>query len=88
MVGVNDNAGVSDEEIIADLFRLARTGRFSLAEPLLREAERMHPAEPPIRILSCLKQLGLILWENDHGGYATEYKLNRRPAESSLSARA
>lgn len=79
----NDSSpSVSDDEIVADLFRLARTGRFRRAEPLLREAESMYPAEPQERIKSCLIRLGEILWDTDHGGYATEYKMQRRTKTS------
>lgn len=76
---------VSDEEIVADLFRLARTERFKHAAPLLREAESMYPHEPQERIRSCLLRLGEILWDTDHGDYATEYKRHRRHQKSSLS---
>lgn len=77
---------VSDDEIVADLFRLARTERFKQAAPLLKEAESMYPYEPQERIRSCLRRLGEILWDTDHGGYATDYKLRRRHQRSSLSA--
>jgi hypothetical protein len=75
---------VSDEEIVADLFRLARTERFKKVAPLLKEAEAMYPSEPPERIKACLKLLGGMLWDTDHGGYATEYKQHRRPKGSGL----
>lgn len=70
---------VSDDEIIADLFRLARTGRFRKVAPLLEEAKSMYPAEPMERITACVKRLGEILWDTDHGGYAAEYKRHRHP---------
>lgn len=69
---------ISDDEIVADLFRLARTGQFSKIAPLLKEAESMYPTEPQERIKACLKCLGEILWDTDHGGYATGYRLHRR----------
>jgi len=65
----------SDEEIVADLFRLARTGRFKRVAPLLREAESMYPAEPADRIEHCLRRLGQIFWETDYQGFATDYRL-------------
>ncbi|MEW5511766.1 hypothetical protein ABGT16_04030 [Pseudomonas asiatica] len=37
---------ISDGEIVADLFRLARTGQYSKVAPLLKEAESMYPKEP------------------------------------------
>ena len=70
---------ISDDEIVADLFRLARTDRFRTVAPLLQEAEAMYPSESPERIRACMKQLGNTLWDTDHGGYATEYKRHRRP---------
>lgn len=53
---------VSDEEIVADLFRLARTGRFKKVAPLLREAESMYLTEPSERIKTCMKRLGYRPW--------------------------
>ncbi|WP_121498287.1 hypothetical protein [Pseudomonas aeruginosa] len=79
---------VSDDEIVADLFRLARSGRFRKAEPLMREAERMYPAEPVERIKACMKRLAEILWDNDHGGYASEYKRQRSTKRGSQLATA
>lgn len=79
---------ISDDEIVADLFRLARTGRYLKVEPLLEEAKRMYPAEPAERIKACLKRLAGILWDNDHGGYATEYKRQRTTKRGSHLATA
>lgn len=79
---------VSDDEIIADLFRLARTGRYHSAEPLLDEAGRMYPAEPVGRIKACLKRLAEILWDTDHGGCASEYKRQRTTKRGSQLATA
>lgn len=78
----------SDEEIVADLFRLARTERFTKLAPLLKEAEAMYPSEPPERIRTCLTRLGEILWKTDHGCYATEYKHHRRPKGTGLLTQA
>jgi hypothetical protein len=79
---------VSDEEIVADLFRLARSGRFVEAKPLLAAGALMYPNEPKERVRECMRQLSKILWDADHGGYATEYKRQRRHPRSSLSASA
>ncbi|ELQ8317726.1 hypothetical protein B382_19175 [Stutzerimonas stutzeri B1SMN1] len=79
---------VSDDEIVADLFRLARTGRYHTAEPLMEEAGRMYPSEPSERIKACLKRLAGILWDNDHGGCATEYKRQRTTKRGSQLATA
>lgn len=69
-----------DEEIVADLFRLARSGRFRRVGPLLLEAQSMYPAEPAERIRDCLRQLGRKLYETDYQGYASDsrYKLKVR----------
>lgn len=77
---------VSDEEIIADLFRLARSGRFLEAKPLLAAGEQMYPNEPKERVRDCLRRLSINLWDTDHGGYATEYKHQHRNPRSRLSA--
>ncbi len=68
---------VSDDEIVADLFRLARTEQFRRASDLLAAGQSMHPKESEDRIKSCMQRLGDILWDTDHGDYATEYKLDR-----------
>jgi hypothetical protein len=52
---------ISDDMIVADLFRLARSGRFRKAAPLARAANAMYPTETPARIKSCLFRLGEIL---------------------------
>ncbi|WP_213664149.1 hypothetical protein [Stutzerimonas stutzeri] len=82
----NSSLPVSDEEIVADLFRLARSGRFREAKALLAAGEQMYPNEPKERLRDCLRRLSKILWDADHGGYATEYKRQRRHPRSSLAA--
>lgn len=49
---------ISDIEIMAGLFRLARRGRFVSLEMLLRAGEECYPEESPERIRACPKQLG------------------------------
>lgn len=70
---------VSDDEIVADLFRLAKSGRFKRLVPLLKEAEEQYPAETPGRIKACMRRLGEALWAADYQGYRSEYHLHRRP---------
>lgn len=82
------NSSVSDEEIVAGLFSLARSGRFVEARSLLEAGELMYPNEPKERVRECLRRLSKILWDADHGGYATEYMRQRRHPRSSLSASA
>lgn len=84
---IHSDAQISDDEIVADLFRLARSERFKQVGPLLKAAEAMYPAEPPLRIKSCLKTLAGLLWDTDHGGYAAEYKRHRRTSGSSRRAK-
>lgn len=79
MTRIDKPVEFTDEEIVADLFRLARSGRFRKVEPLQQEAEALYPLESPARIKTCMKRLAEILWESDHGGYATEYMNQRRP---------
>lgn len=74
---------VSDEEIVADLFRLARSGRFLRAAPLLAAGEQLYPTEPKERLRECLCRLGHMLLDADCGGYVAEYKgQGRRHAQS------
>ena len=78
------NPHISDEEITADLFRLARSGRFKRLAPLLKEAEELYPNEPSVRIKECMKRLGEILWEADYQGCRREFHLHRRPKAQGL----
>jgi len=75
---------ISDDEIVAGIFRLAKSGRFHHVEPLLQEAESMYPSEPGERIKACLKRLGEILWDADYQGFATEFRHQRRPKPKGL----
>lgn len=75
---------LSDDEITADLFRLARSGRFKHLAPLLEKAEKLYPEESRERIKACMKRLGEILWEADYQGYRSEYHLHRRPKAQGL----
>jgi hypothetical protein len=77
---------ISDDEIVADLFRLARSGRYLKAEPLLAAGASLYPNEPQERIKKCLRLLAERLWDTDHGGYATDYRLQRRHPHSSRAA--
>lgn len=77
---------LSDDEIVANLFRLARTGCYLKVEPLMEEAQQMYPTEPVERIKACMKRLAEILWDNDHGGYASEYKRQRTTKRGSQFA--
>lgn len=69
---------VEDIEIVADLFRLARSGKFTRLEPLLEEAQGLYPAEPAERIRACARQLGEILWDADYQGDRAEFMRRRR----------
>lgn len=75
-----DTPGVSDLEIVADLFRLARSGRFRRVNPLLKEAQAMYPQEPAERISKCLGQLADTFRATDYGGYNTLKKPRARSA--------
>lgn len=64
---------MTDDEIIAGLFRLARSGRFLRAAPLLAAGEQLYPAEPKERLRECLCRLGHMLWDAGCGGYVAEH---------------
>lgn len=66
---IPQTSDVSDLEIVADLFRLARSGRFRKVEPLMQEALAMHPLESLERIKKCLGQLAYTFRATDYGGY-------------------
>lgn len=67
-----------DDEIVAELFQLARTGRFLCAAELLEEAARRHPRVPRERLDQGLRDLGQRLWACDYQGWRTEYLRQRR----------
>jgi len=86
-LGITTVSQISDDEMVADLFRLARTGKFKHLEPLAKEAESLFPTEPAERINACLRRLGEILWEADYQGYRTEYLQHRRPKAKGILRR-
>lgn len=60
------------DAIVADLFRLARTGRYLAVDTLLDAAEDLHP-----NVLRCELELGCrmlrrVLWDNDYYGFRSE----------------
>lgn len=69
-----ENPTRTDDEIVAELLQLARSGRFRRLRPLLEEVKRAHPQEPAERIDACAQKLGELLWERDYMGFATEYR--------------
>lgn len=69
---------LSDDEIVADMFRLARTGEHYRIESLLAAAQALYPDEPAERIRSCAKQLAKILWNADYQGMCAEYSRHKR----------
>lgn len=77
-------SAVSDDEIVAAIFRLAKSGRFTRVGPLLQEALEIYPSEPVERIKKCINRLGEILWDADYQGFATEFRLHRRPKPQGL----
>lgn len=68
-----ENPTRTDDEIVAELFQLARSGRYCRLRPLLEEVKRAHPQEPAERIDACAQKLGELLYERDYMGFATEY---------------
>tara|TARA_R110002124_G_scaffold128157_9_gene288599 strand:+ start:8525 stop:8761 length:237 start_codon:yes stop_codon:yes gene_type:complete len=69
---VMNHPEVSDSEIVADLFRLARSGQIHAVPELIEAAKQYLPCETEERIKSCIKQLANILWDCDYQGYQSE----------------
>lgn len=64
-----DTLGVSDLEIVADLFRLGLSGRYRKVSTLLKEAQALYPQEPAERINKCLGQLADTFRATDYAGF-------------------
>ncbi len=83
-----ENPALTDDEIVAELLQLARSGRYLRLRPLLEEVKRAHPQEPAERIDACARKLAELLWERDYMGFATEYRARGLNKLSSTAARA
>lgn len=84
---MNLYADVPDEDItiVAELFQLARSGRFRNVEDLVSAASEGNPDVSEEQLKRCCKHLANILFKSDHGGYGDEYvrtKRSKRPAAS------
>ncbi len=60
---MQQHAEVADDIIIAELFRLARSGRHMRVATLRTEAAALFPEVPDERIQDCLKRLARMLAE-------------------------
>lgn len=69
---------LSDDQIIMELFRMARSGRFRQVAPLKEAALEMLKPISAQRIDICLAKLADILYENDYQGYASDYRYSMR----------
>lgn len=69
---------LSDDQIIMELFRMARSGRFRQVAPLKEAALEMLKPISAQRIDICLANLADILYENDYQGYASDYRYSIR----------
>lgn len=84
---MNLYADVPDEDItiVADLFQLARSGRFRSAKDLMAAASEGNPTLAEEQLKRCCGHLANILFKADHGGYGTEYQRTKRPKRSAAA---
>lgn len=77
------NEPLTDIEIVAELFQIARTGLFHTKEALMEQAALQFPDESPERLKDCSRQLGERLKESNYNEHADEYFKpgRRRPAK-------
>lgn len=75
-----------DEEIVAELFQIARTGQFVTKEALLEQASLQFPGESRARLESCSRKLGQILMNANYNNYADEWNKPGRHRTSRKSA--
>lgn len=69
---------LSDDQIIVELFRMARSGRFKRVAALKEAALEMLEPVTAERIDTCMVKLANILYENDYQGYASDYRYSTR----------
>lgn len=72
-----DKTEVADMEVVGHLFRLARTEKYRDVKSLREAARRDMPEVSEQLLTDSFAALAEILWQSDHGGYATEYKTTK-----------
>lgn len=71
---VGSSNEVSDDEVVADLLQLARSGQIHTVSELLSAAKANLPGETEERIKRCVKKLATILWDCDYQGHQSEFR--------------
>lgn len=71
---------IPDEDItiVAELFRMARSGRYRKLNVMLADAPNFIPDTSAEQIKRCAKHLGNILFDSNHGGYGDEILRSNR----------
>ncbi|WP_122530851.1 hypothetical protein [Pseudomonas viridiflava] len=80
---------ISDMEVVAHLFVLARSERYRQLKPMFEQALLDFPQLTRERMLSCCDQLGTRLVESDYQGMGAEAKrkLTKRQLEEKKQSR-
>lgn len=67
-----ENIPDEDITIVAELFRMARSGRYRKLKVMLEDAPNFIPDIGEEQLKRCAKHLGSILFDSNHGGYGEE----------------
>ncbi|WP_408601765.1 hypothetical protein [Pseudomonas sp. PLMAX] len=67
-----ENIPNEDITIVAELFRMARSGRYKKLKVMLADAPNFIPDTSDEQLQRCAKHLGNILFDSNHGGYGDE----------------
>ncbi|MGE8065214.1 hypothetical protein [Pseudomonas sp. NPDC089569] len=68
---------LEDVEVVANLFRLSRTGAIQTVDDLKAQARALMPGVGSEQLTRALRGLATKLWETNHGGFRNEYRRTR-----------
>lgn len=73
-----ENIPDEDITIVAELFRMARSGRYKKLKVMLADAPNFIPDTSDEQLNRCAKHLSDILFDSNHGGYGDAFLQNNR----------
>ncbi|MHC5194680.1 hypothetical protein ACYSUW_13095 [Pseudomonas frederiksbergensis] len=68
---------LEDVEVVANLFRLSRTGAIHTVDDLKAQARVLMPGVGAEQLSRALRGLATKLWDSNHGGFRNEYRRSR-----------
>ncbi len=68
---------LEDVEVVANLYRLSRTGAIHTVDDLKSQASALMPGVGAEQLTRAMRGLATKLWDSNHGGFRNEYRLSR-----------